>query len=132
MSALRRGFTLLEVMVSLSILALAIGAIAGINANSFESSNYAKHLTVATLLARGKMIDVEEQLRKDGFGDSEKTYDGEFDKEGFANFKWRAVCRPVEVDVNQLIGGIFGGDVDPEQLPGQVGDFLSSMGGTKK
>ncbi|MEL7371109.1 MAG: prepilin-type N-terminal cleavage/methylation domain-containing protein, partial [Myxococcota bacterium] len=35
----RRGFTLLEVMVALSILAVTLVAIAGINANSFESSN---------------------------------------------------------------------------------------------
>ncbi|NJK88601.1 MAG: prepilin-type N-terminal cleavage/methylation domain-containing protein [Myxococcales bacterium] len=69
----KRGFTLLEVMVALSILALALTSIAGINANSFESSNYARGLTVATLLARAKMLDIELELQKDGFGEGPAT-----------------------------------------------------------
>lgn len=129
MSRSNRGFTLLEVMVSLSILALALVAIGGVNAGAFEQSNYAKYVTVATLLARSKMIDVEEELRKDGFGDDDKTFDGDFEDEGFPNMKWRAVCRPVEVDVNQLLGGLFGGEVETDQLPGQIQDFLGAMRG---
>jgi general secretion pathway protein I len=125
----RRGFTLLEVMVSLSILALALVAIGGVSAGAFEQSNYAKQITVATLLARSKMIDVEELLRKDGFGDDEKTFDGDFDKEGYPGLKWRAVARPIEVDVAQLIGGLFGGEVDTEQLPGKIQDFLGGVRG---
>src|SRR5688572_10633090 len=108
MKRARLGFTLLEVMVSLSILAVALVAIGGVSAGAFEHSNYAKQITVATLLARSKMIDVEEILRKDGFGDDEKTFDGDFDKEGYPTLKWRAVARPIEVDLGQLIGGLFG------------------------
>lgn len=126
---MRRGFTLLEVMVALSILALALVAISGVTSGAFEQSNYAKHITVATLLARGKMIDVEELLRKDGFGDDDKTYDGDFDKEGYPGLKWRAACRPVEVDVNQLIGALFGGEVDTENLPSTIQDFLGATRG---
>lgn len=126
---LRAGFTLLEVMVALSILALALTAIAGVSASAFESSNYGRRLTVATLLARSKIIDVEEELRKDGFGDDEKEFDGDFEKEGFPSFKWKAVCRPVEVDVYQLLSGLFGGEVDPEALPDQIQGFLGAMKG---
>jgi general secretion pathway protein I len=126
---MRRGFTLLEVMVALSILALALVAIAGINANSFESSNYAKHVTVATLLARSKMIDIEEELRKDGFGDDEKTWDGDFDEEGYPGMRWRAVARPVEVNVAQLLGPLLGGEVSSDQLPEEMQAFLGAMNG---
>lgn len=127
--AARRGFTLLEVMVALSILSLALVTISGINATAFESSNYAKWVTVATLLARGKMLEVEEQLRKDGFGESDKEYDGDFSEEGYAAIKWRATCRQVEVDVNQLLSGLFGGEVETEALPGQIQEFLGAMRG---
>jgi prepilin-type N-terminal cleavage/methylation domain-containing protein len=122
------GFTLLEVMISMAILALALTTIAGINANSFEESNYARWLTVATLLARSKMIDVEEQLRKDGFGDSDKEFDGDFSDEGYPNMKWSATCRKVEVDVGQLVGGLMGGEASAEGLPDAVQSFI---GGTK-
>lgn len=129
LSALRRGFTLLEVMISLAILALALATIAGINANSFESSNYARHITVATLLARSKMLDVEELLRKDGFSDSDKEYDGDFSDEGYSSMKWTATVRKVEVDVGQLVGGLFGGEVQAENLPDAVTSFLGASKG---
>lgn len=125
----RRGFSLLEVLVALAILSLAITALSGITANSFETSNYANHLTVATLLARSKMIDVEEELRKDGFGDDEKTFDGDFSDEGYPSFKWEAVCRPIEVDIGQLVGNLFGGDVDSDNLSDQVQDYIGAFTG---
>lgn len=124
-----RGFTLLEVMVALSILALSLVAIAGINANSFEASNYAKHLTVATLLARSKMIDVEEELRDEGFGSDEKTFDGDFSEEGYPGMRWRAVARPVEMDVANLIGPFLGGEVSSDKLPAEMQAFLGAMSG---
>ncbi len=125
-----RGFTLLEVMVSLSILALALVAIAGINANSFNRSNYARGITVATMLARSKMIDIEIELADEGFSDSDKEFDGDFSEEGFSEMKWSATIRKVEVDIGQLLGGLLGGDVDPENLPGQVEGFLGALNGT--
>lgn len=126
---MRRGFTFLEVMVSLSILAMTLTVLSGITANSFDSSNYAKFLTITTLLARSKMIDVEEELRKDGFGDDEKTFDGDFSEEGYPGIKWKAVCRPIEVDISSLVYSLLGGDVDPEALPDTVSNFLGSTGG---
>ena len=68
----QRGFTLMEVMVSLAILGLALTTIAGIQANSFEASNYARRVTVATMLARSKMIAIELMLEKDGFSPNDK------------------------------------------------------------
>src|SRR5262245_52995039 len=75
------------------------------------------------------MLEIEEQLRKDGFGDSDKEFDGDFSDEGYSQMKWTAVCRKVEVDVSQLIGGLFGGEVATENLPDQVGAFLEGMKG---
>jgi general secretion pathway protein I len=123
------GFSLLEVMVSLAILALALTAIAGINATSFEESNYAKYISTATLLARSKMIDIEEKLRKDGLDSDDKEYDGDFEAEGYPGMKWLATSRKIEVDVAQLIGGLFGGDVSADSLPEQMQTFLGAMKG---
>ncbi len=128
----RRGFTLLEVMVALSILAVTLVAISGINANSFQSSNYARAITVATMLARGKMIDIEMEVQKDGFSESEKNYNGDFSDEGYTSMKWEALVRPVEIDVNKLLGPLLGGDVDVAggQLPDQFKAMIAGLEGT--
>ncbi len=126
---MRRGFTLLEVMVAVAMLALSLTAMAAINANSFQASNYARGVTVATLLARSKMLDLEQELQKDGFGDTDKTFDGDFSDEGFPKVTFRAVARPVKVDVTPLVESFFGGELSAENLPAQMQTFLGALGG---
>lgn len=125
----RRGFTLLEIMVAVGMLALALTAMAAINANSFEASNYARGITAATLLARSKMLDLEQELQKDGFGDTEKTFDGDFSEEGFPGVTWRAVARPVDVDITPLVEGFLGGEISTESLPSQMQAFMGALNG---
>lgn len=62
-----RGFTLLEVMVSVAILGLGLTAILSAQAGAFASSAHARNISVATGLARCKMSEVEETLVRDGF-----------------------------------------------------------------
>ena len=128
----RKGFTLLEVMVALSILAVTLVAISGINANSFESSNYARAITVATMLARGKMIDIEMQVQKDGFSESDKDYKGDFSEEGYKTMKWEALVRPVEIDVNKLLGPLLGGDTEiaGDKLPDEFKAMIAGLEGS--
>lgn len=127
-----RGFTLLEVMISLAILALALTTIAGINANSFESSNYARGLTVATLLARSKMLDIELELQQDGFSEGVRKLKGDFSEEGYENVEWEVIIRPIDVDVTRLIRSFFGGDVSAESLPDQMQAFLGAKEGLSR
>jgi len=63
----RRGFTLLEVMVALAILALALTAISANNGASIVHSAAVYRSTTASLLLRGIVLDIEESYRKDGF-----------------------------------------------------------------
>ena len=128
----RRGFTLLEVMISLAILALALTTIAGINANSFESSNYARGLTVATLLARSKMLDIELELQKDGFSEGVRKLKGDFSEEGYDDVEWEVIIRPIDVDVTRLIRSFFGGDVSADSLPEQMQAFLGAKEGLSR
>jgi len=127
-----RGFTLLEVMISLAILALALTTITGINANSFESSNYARGLTVATLLARSKMLDIELELQEDGFSEGVRTLDGDFSDEGYDDVEWEVIIRPIDVDITKLVRSFFGGDVSAESLPDQMQAFLGAQQGVSR
>jgi general secretion pathway protein I len=123
-----RGFTLLETVVALAILAMALMAIFDINSGAVSNHAYAKKLTVATLLARSKMTDLEQQLYDEGFAADDKEDKGDFSREGWSQFKWRAkVIAPKTdgVSPEQLVGAIF-------NLPiGEGGDLggLASMFG---
>ena len=61
------GFTLLEVVVAMAILCMSLMAIFNMNAGAIRMHTYTKRLTVATLLARSKMTDIEQQLYDKGF-----------------------------------------------------------------
>lgn len=60
------GFTLLEVMVAIAILALALSAIFSSEAGAIKIATRSRKMGVATLLARCKMGEIEEQIAKDG------------------------------------------------------------------
>jgi general secretion pathway protein I len=61
------AFTLLEVMVAVAILGIALTAIFSSEAGAIRAGARARHITTATLLARCKMGEIEEQLMREGF-----------------------------------------------------------------
>lgn len=63
----RRGFTLLEVMVAMAVLAFALTIITGSASSSAAYSKRVYRSTVAALLLRGTILDIEEKYRKEGF-----------------------------------------------------------------
>lgn len=68
MSRLRRtpGFTLLEVMVAIAILALSLSAIFASEAGAIKMAHRSRKMGNATLLARCKMGEIEEQVAAEG------------------------------------------------------------------
>ncbi|AKF03919.1 type IV pilus modification PilV family protein [Sandaracinus amylolyticus] len=62
----RAGFTLLEVMVAVAILAIALTAIFASEAGAIRVAARARFTTTATLLARCKMAEIEEQMAREG------------------------------------------------------------------
>ncbi|MCU0676634.1 MAG: prepilin-type N-terminal cleavage/methylation domain-containing protein [Myxococcota bacterium] len=71
MSARRRlattsGFTLMEVMVAVGILALGLTAIFSSQGQAIKVGTRAQHMNIAALMARCKMSELEEQVLKEG------------------------------------------------------------------
>lgn len=62
----REGFTLLEVMVAVAIMALSLTAIFSSEAGAIKMAARARRTGIAALLARCKMGEVEEQLAIEG------------------------------------------------------------------
>jgi general secretion pathway protein I len=63
----RVGFTLLEVMVAVAILALSLTAIFASQAGAIQVAHRARKTSIATTLARCKMAEIEQQIFEDGF-----------------------------------------------------------------
>ena len=82
-----RGFTLLEVMIAVVILAVGLASLFTSEAGAIRIAQRARTTTVATLLARCKMGEVEEKVAKEGWpgelieGRDECCEEGE--KEGY-------------------------------------------------
>ncbi len=125
-----RGFTLLETVVALAILALALMAIFDLNSGAVSNHVYSKHLTVASFLARSKMTDLEQKLYDEGFSNDDDEESGDFSDEGWPNYKWRAkIIAPKTngVSPDQLIGAIF--NLPIGETDGDLGGLAAMFGG---
>lgn len=99
------GFTLLEVMIALAILSVSLVAIIGINGGTVSAHTYAKQVSVATLLARSKMADLESQFTKEGFtSEFDETMEGDFSEEGWDTYRWRAEIVKPDLDAANATG----------------------------
>ena len=114
------GFTLLEVMITLAILGMSLTAISRSQLNSVRAANRAKWITVATMLARYKMVEVEDKLFEEGFSDFEEKETGDFQDEGFEKLTYE-----LEVDKIELPAS-----VSPESMGGALGVGEESEGGS--
>ena len=138
-----KGFTLLEVMISLAILAVSLVAIGNLNGGAVAMHAYGRRATEATLLLRGKMLDVEDELQKKGFSDFNDEQHGTFDDEGSPDYSWSAeILKPdVQLDPAQLLNllGVGGkgsaGGSGPQSGAGGIGAaasaLASSLGGAQ-
>jgi general secretion pathway protein I len=66
-SAARGGFTLLEVMVAMAILAISLGAVFSTEAGAIRMAARARKMGFASMLVRCKMGEIEEQILSEGF-----------------------------------------------------------------
>jgi len=129
------GFTLLEVMVAVSILAMGLIVLVDSQGGSIKMTIYAKNVTSATQLARACLVDLNEKIKSKKLDlDLSKSFEKEceFDKmgRGFERFKGKALFKKVEFAApNGLLGTPQGEGSDGEQggpPPGQT--LLNALG----
>ena len=73
----RHGFTLLEVMVAMAIMAIGLTAVLGSHSQSVSLASEARFGTTAPLLAQGKMAELEVEAPED-LGDNSGDFGEEF------------------------------------------------------
>ena len=90
---MRRGFTLLEVLVAVSILGLGLTTILSSQVGLFSSASHGQNLTRAVGLARCRMNETELDLLKNGFPLTDQTDEGDLMPYPVLDFIERAAIR---------------------------------------
>ncbi len=91
------GFTLLEIMVAVAILAATLVVMLSIVTNNVRSTNHAKMTTAATFLARNKMVDIEDEILDNGFTDNDESGEGTFRDLGYPQFRWQTMIERIDL-----------------------------------
>ena len=114
-----RGFTLLEVMVALAILAGSLVAISDVVGGALRNHVRARQLDVATILARGKMVSLQAFYERKGFRDFDEDDEGTFEAEGHPEVRWRVAVRRPTLDLGPeaVLAALTGGKTLKDLLP---------------
>ncbi len=125
----QRGFTLMEVMISLAILAGGLAISIAATAANVRQAHRAQMLGVVTNLARGKMYDIEEELIHDGYGELDKTEDGDFSDEGWSEVTWEVEIEKVELPGMAALQAADGSGDGEDGARGGTGSDISDSAG---
>ena len=88
----QKGFTLLEIMIAVAIIAIALTALLGSQSQSVYFANSAKFETMATLLAQSKMSEL---VLEDSF--SLSSNNGDFGDD-FPGYAWKATIDDIVIE----------------------------------
>ena len=89
-----KGFTLLEIMVSMAILGIGLVSVIGLFSSGLKTASLSNNYTLATMLARQKMEEIASQSEI-----SAETLSGEFEGE-YSNYFWQVDIDPYEFKEN--------------------------------
>lgn len=108
------GFTLLEVMIAVAIVAIALVTLLGMGNRSIEVNGRLQKITQATLLAQHKMTEIETRPLAAGELPAE---DGEFEPP-FEQYRWRVAYEevPLLVEVHMVTVGVAWGEEGRNEL----------------
>lgn len=116
---LEQGFSLLEIMIAMAILASGLLTLYLAHSNAVISSTTSEHIQFASMLAKQKLTDYMLDLEKEmalGVFPEEKEEDGVFEPP-FADYKW-------EIKIKQVKIPISGGSINSG---GDTGDSSSGL-----
>lgn len=88
----RRGFTLLEVMVAVAIVAIALSAVYKLYSQAFNMNQSARFYTTATLLAESKLAELATQPPSDLGSDA-----GAFEDD-YSDYSWQVTVTEIEAE----------------------------------
>ena len=87
-----KGFTLLEVMVAVALIAIALTTLLGSQSQSVSFANSAKFETMAALLAQSKMSEIATLTAEDLSSDS-----GDFGDD-YPGYAWEVIVSDISIE----------------------------------
>jgi prepilin-type N-terminal cleavage/methylation domain-containing protein len=127
------GFSLLEVMVSLAILAVGLVTLTRTVTGNVRATQHARMVTAATFLARTKISSLEQSIMELGFSEVEGEDEGNFEEEGFPSYKWYAAVERIKLpasatqQVEQAASTKITSTNPMEILSGFMGSFMTTL-----
>lgn len=104
MKALKRGFTLIEVLIAALLLGLVVFATVPTTSSSLYNSADAENLAVAVQLLQKKASEMEfyfqKKLDSNGVSGASEKREGSFE-EPFQDYKWRAEFRETKLEIKK-------------------------------
>lgn len=101
-----QGFTLIEVMIAIGILAIGIGAILVAENNSLDVTLRAKRMTTVAMLAKNALIEAEREIEGKAFTEIKTESNGTFDAP-FSEYRWERKIK--EITFPNLLDPTSGG-----------------------
>jgi general secretion pathway protein I len=125
----KRGFTLLEVMIAIAILGIGLTVILTSQTGLFSSSQRAANVSVAIGLARCKMNEVEADLLRDGFPIIDQSEDGVCCEDDESQFQCTWQINTVTLPELGAMGGGADAGAESDPLGALMGAKDSLAGG---
>ena len=116
------GFTLLEVIIALGVLAVGLMVLVDSQSTAVLMSLESDEITVATMLAEEKMMEAQLIVETEGFGESDIEEDGDFTEfgneqfrgeslhldlgEDLDDYRWAYTIRKIDLTIPTDVGGV--------------------------
>jgi hypothetical protein len=100
-------------MLAVAILAITLSSLLGSQVNAMRATQYARDVSVAAFLAEAQLIELEFQLRQDGWGTADQEFDGTFSEQGNDDIHYQCkVDMPELPEYQQLVVAKEAGETD--------------------
>lgn len=111
------GFTLLEVLVAVAILSITLSSLLSSQIAAMRATDQARRLSSVAFLAESQLVEIEWELRHDGWGTDDQTFDGDFSEEGWPDVEYVCVVDLIEMpDYNELMAAKDAAETDGDEM----------------